>query len=104
MVFYIHKEEEVIKMNDKKIEQALAGFQEKAKMYEAKARVLNTAIADYEAKLEALEAFKRAYTDGYGVDDDELEDFAQEGEFETFTWLQNGVEVAAGRVEKDMED
>ena len=91
-------------MNDKKIEQALAGFQEKAKIYAAKARVLNTAIAAYEAKLEALKAFKRAYTDGYGVEDDELEDFAQEGEFETFIWLQNGVEVAAGRVEKDMED
>jgi len=61
---------------------------------------LKRAKADYNNKVAALKAFKVAYTDGYGVYDDELVDFAYPEEYDMFCWLEDGVQRSKNELEK----
>lgn len=67
--------------------------------YENTAKLLKQYKAGYSNKVAALKAFKVAYTDGYGVRDGELIDFAYPEEYDVFRYLEDGV----NRSQKDLE-
>ena len=67
--------------------------------YENTVDLLKKSKADYNNKVAALKAFKVAYTDGYGVRDGELIDFAYPEEYDVFCYLEDGV----NRSQKDLE-
>ena len=71
----------------------------KIKNYENTVDLLKKCKADYNNKVAALKAFKAAYTDGYGVRDGELIDYATPEEYRVLTMLENGV----NRRQKDLE-